>query len=272
MTAQPEHGHLDLRVPLKKFLDAVTARVQELDRESTEPSGHDVVLDAMNNYVSGALLAEAEEAGRSTLATCHIAHLALALVEQAEIPEQGTGSGPYQKINRARREVTEGLAVVWQRHRKAIADELEEIEHDIDQLPGKVEAALLTTLPNAVAAAVVAVLPTPTPTPTPAPTPTPVPTQIPAVQIPSLQDLAGASVAFYTQTPLLRIGFLEGAFDLLNSTTAIPTNLTAPINNVITGVVNFADPIISSADLFQIASLRQQIANRLSFITQAGGN
>ena len=87
-----------------------------------------------------------------------------------------------------------------------------------------------------------------------------------------LQDLAGASVAFYTQTPLLRIGFLEGALDLLNSTTAIPANLMAPINTVITGVVAFIDPTISSADLFQIVSLRQQIANRLSIITRAGGN
>ena len=272
MTAQPEHGHLNLRAPLEKFLGAVAARLQELDRESMELSGPDVVLDTINNYVSGALMAEAENAGPSTLATSHLAHLALMLVEQAGIPEQGTGSGPYQKINRARREVTEGLAVVRQRHWKTIADELEEIEHDVDQLPNKVEAALLTTLPNAVAAAVVAVLPTPTPTPTPPPTPTPVPTQIPAVKIPSLQDLAGASVAYYTQTPLLRIGFLEGALDLLNSTTAIPANLMAPINTVITGVVAFIDPTISSADLFQIVSLRQQIANRLSIITRAGGN
>jgi hypothetical protein len=100
-----------------------------------------------------------------------------------------------------------------------------------------------------------------------------VPTQIPPISIASPQDLAGASVAYYTQTPLLRIGFLEGALDLFNRLeTAIPPNLTAPVNTVITGVVDYVDLTISSADLYQIVSLRQQIAIRLSTLAQAGGN
>src|SRR5689334_22088338 len=112
MTPQPEHGHLDLRAPLEKLVTAVAGRLHDVRREGNEPTGPDLVLDVMDSHVSGVLIQEAETAGPSGHAIWHLAHLALALVEQAGIPEHGTGSGPYRRLNGARREVTEALAIV----------------------------------------------------------------------------------------------------------------------------------------------------------------
>src|SRR5690242_17321920 len=123
MTPQPDHGHVDLRALLEKLLNAV----HEVLHDVPNPTGADV-LNAMDNYVSGALRQEAETAGAATLATWHLAQLALAIVEQAGIPEQGSGSGgAYRRLNTVRREMTDGLSVVWQRHEKTIAQELGEI-------------------------------------------------------------------------------------------------------------------------------------------------
>src|SRR5689334_8430611 len=102
MTLQADLGHVDLRVPLEKLVTAVTERMQEAGRESFEPSEPDDLLHVLDNYVSRPLMHRAEAAGPSSVATWHLAHLALAIVDRAGMPEEGAEAGPYERVNMAR--------------------------------------------------------------------------------------------------------------------------------------------------------------------------
>lgn len=290
MADHPDDSYVDLRVPLENLFAMVEARLDEVRGDpSQERQPYDGVLDVVDKYVKGPLMAEAANAGGATLAALHLAHLARMVVGEG-IQEQGSGSGRYRNLKAARLELDSALTAVSERHDADVRDRLGELEvltqqqpqlvadavesalakqgcpcaaelhkldGDVNGLPQAISASLISDIPQILSGVIAVIKGLSNGTQQQPPPPV-----IKPVHFRELKDLAAASAADHTHSPGDQINFLAGALQVLEDKGPVPADLRGPIITVIAGVLYFHDPTappLTGPELNDITDLKQQI-------------
>jgi hypothetical protein len=265
MPGQLDDIDIDLRAPLSKFFEALAARLQDAHRDGKALTGPDSVLDMMHTYIGPALMDEAGTAGPSGAATRHLVHLALVVVDQAKVPEEGTGSGPYRRLNSAKHQLNEALGAARRGQETDTDGKLDELialvkglsDELVKSLPAAIapplSADLVQSLPGPIADAVVAAFTA---------------EQDKAGEdIAKLKELAATPLNTAIKSPADGIEFLQEVYDSLSAVEQdalkVPSELVQPITNVVLGVFNFVAQSASIDDLNAMNELKQEIADIL---------
>jgi hypothetical protein len=155
---------------LRELFDAVETALQGVAERGGEPAEHDLILRTVYEQIRPALVAEAEQARLSSTATWHLYHLAVVLLEQAGIPDHGTGSGVYRPLNSAIKRLSEYLASAPPgppyEPPKWLEDWVGRLAHELSDdlaqsLPTPLSNALAQSLPTPLSSALAQSLPTP---------------------------------------------------------------------------------------------------------------
>jgi hypothetical protein len=186
MTGPQEDTHESLPNRLNELFEAIQTVRPAPTEEGAEPAGHDAVLQMMHEHIRPVLMAETDAARPSHAATWHLAHLAVALLGQAEVPE----GEAYSQLHSARRQLDDALARTELRQRYESAEALGWIverlaaalsEHLIVDLPVPLATQLATDLPVPLATQLATDLPVPLATQLATVLPVPLATQLATV-------------------------------------------------------------------------------------------
>jgi hypothetical protein len=272
---------------LRELFDAVETALQGVAERGGEPAEHDLILRTVYEQIRPALVAEAEQARLSSAATWHLYHLAVVLLEQAGIPDHGTGSGVYRPLNSAIKRLSEYLASAPPgppyEPPKWLEDWVGRLAHELSDdlaqsLPTPLSSALAQSLPTPLSSALAQSLPDPLAAPLsadliqslPGPVAQAVVAELEAVQdktsadIAALTDLTETRLDQTIKSPADGIQFLENVLAALEAVLAdihtIPADLVQPVTNAVLAVFNFAAPAATITDLNRMNELKQQVA------------
>jgi hypothetical protein len=272
---------------LRELFDAVETALQGVAERGGEPAEHDLILRTVYEQIRPALVAEAEQARLSSAATWHLYHLAVVLLEQAGIPDHGTGSGVYRPLNSAIKRLSEYLASAPPgppyEPPKWLEDWVGRLAHELSDdlaqsLPTPLSNALAQSLPTPLSSALAQSLPDPLAAPLsadliqslPGPVAQAVVAELEAVQdktsadIAALTDLTETRLDQTIKSPADGIQFLENVLAALEAVLAdihtIPADLVQPVTNAVLAVFNFAAPAATITDLNRMNELKQQVA------------
>jgi len=146
MAVGPEGTVTDLRIPLLHLLSEMEATLENVRRPNKALTGHDLALEFAMTYIGQPLRAETERVEPSGAAVENLARLALAVVARTDMPEKGTGSGPYQKLNNARKQLQKALTTAELTDGEEAAKLQRELLVTVQNLPATVAEKVIATL------------------------------------------------------------------------------------------------------------------------------